>query len=234
MMVRLLSRCAVAALSFGAAVVCLPGSPAVATQVPVAAATPDPSPASLLTLPLPLPSLLPPLDPTLQGLPLPVPLPSIDPLLQSLVNLTPVLAPPAPLLSPPPAAGSPTLVPLPPLPGAASRAPGGPGAPTTAGGATAAKALSAATAGDGRAAAGAATPQQQAGTKMRASAAAGHSPRVRSGVIASVVADRRSIALLLLLFGVLAGFLLVQRLIDRRDPKLSQSPAWPEPDVAFG
>ncbi|MDQ6875729.1 MAG: hypothetical protein M3042_11800 [Actinomycetota bacterium] len=37
----------------------------------------------------------------------------------------------------------------------------------------------------------------------------------------------------LLLLLVLGGFLLVQRWIDRGDPKLADSSSWPEPDLRF-
>ncbi len=54
------------------------------------------------------------------------------------------------------------------------------------------------------------------------------------GAVASVAAKTKGVAIPVLLILVLLGFLIVQRWIDRRDPKLSRSSAEAEPDLRFG
>lgn len=216
MIARLTLRTATVALGVGVLAICLPWSSAQAAPKPAYALLSAP----LLTVPLPLPSL----DPILKTVPLPVTVPPVDPLLKALLNLTPILAP----LAPPTPPGGGTTVPVPGVVPPTTVVP--PGAPP------------AGTAKAPAAAANAANGQQTPPSSTRGIGAAGPvghvtvraKAPVRPGLFATGSGAARGLVIPLLLVVVLAGFLGAQRLIDRRDPKLAQSPAWPEPDLRFG
>ncbi|MDP9240463.1 MAG: hypothetical protein M3O55_07465 [Actinomycetota bacterium] len=225
---RLTLRTATVALGVGVLAICLPW--------PSAEAAPHPSPAllsvpqlsspllsvPLLTVPLPLPSL----DPILRAALLPVTLPAVDPLLKSLLDLDPILGPLAPPSLPGGRAPVPVPVVVPPpvvaVPGAQPAA----AAKAAATAPTAAKGPAVASQSITRPAGSATVPNVASVTRPSA-------PGWRA-LFASGSAAAPGLVIPVLLIVVLAGFLGAQRLIDRRDPKLAQSPAWPEPDLRFG
>ncbi len=172
--------------------------------------------------PIPLPTAIPLHLPLPTSIPLPLPTVQPVPNLSPFVNGVPVLGG---VVSPPS-----TQVPPPgPVPGVPGPDPGVPGAPGVATGATSSQLNP--SGADGRAGPGGSSGQAgvggngSPGRKPQALLTHGGADTLSRAADASVFP--------LLLLALLGGFLMVQRWIDRGDPKLAASAVGAEPDLSF-
>lgn len=227
---RWILRCAAASVVLGGLFLALPAAPASAAEVPdqstVQTQASGPIPLPLPTaIPLPLPTSLP-----LPHLPIPLSLPTSIPLPLPtsipLPDLGGLLEQPTTTVSPPPPGSAP--------PAGPSTPPGDTGTVPTPGAfpdpktpdPSASPSAGAPPVRSAGGSAGSSVAQQRASSTGQATNATRTPAQV-------VTAGARWSAFPLFLLVILGGFLAVQRWIDRADPKLAGSAAWPERDLRF-